>query len=637
MIKLKKRILSLILVLVMILSLAMTGCDKDESSNKDEDTKTTQSPDNGADSDDAKNDEDNGDNSGNKDDTDDNDDLLSRYNYEGLTFDEFTNTLFDEILTSDAVNLNYLLVDPEGYGLTNIPTDLGEYSKEYYTREIAHSQLILDTLEKYNYDELTREQQLTYDMIKSSCGNDYMVEGMEYYFSCLGPSLGVQANLPLIMCEYHWYDASYIDKYLTILDNVDEYFEQVCQFEKEKSEAGLFMSDDMADATIKQCETFIANPDTNLLITNFNEKIDEFEGLSDEQKAQYKAKNEKIVKEGVIPAYENIISTLTSLKGTGKNPGGLAGFEKGKEYYEYLLRTNIGVDKTVDEIAEEVDKAISSNLLALNTMVLFNPDLVSGELSMEIGYTDPEEILSILKKAVLADFPDIGEVEYTLTAFDESLEDFVSPAMYFLPPVDQPTVNAIYINNKYLSESGSIFTTLAHEGFPGHLYQYVFSFKEGHNPLRRQLAAKGISEGWATYVEMHSYSYSDLDPAMAKLMKTNSVLSLLIQARTDIGVNYEGWTLEQMAEYLDDYFELDDATLKELYIQLIESPGNTLSYICGYLEYVNLEEIAREGLGDNFVMKEYTEFILTNGFVPFSKMEQLIKEEFIPTHTSATE
>lgn len=625
--KLRQRILSLLLVLIMVFSMVVTGCDKKDDDSSDDNNQTTQS-----------NDEKNN-NSDDKDNTDDNtdkDDLLSRYNYEGLTFDEFADQLFEEAVTSDAINVNYLLVDPEGYGIKDYPDDLGEYNKDYFTREIAHSKLILDTLEKYDYDKLNREQQLTYDMIKTSCSNDHMVEGMEYYFSCLGPSLGIQANLPLILCEYHWYDKSYIDKYLTVLDSVDDYFEQICVFEEEKSAAGLFMSDDMADATIKQCETFIANPDKNLLITNFNEKIDKFEGLTDKEKSDYKSKNDKIVKEVVFPAYQNIIDTLTDLKGTGTNPGGLAGFEKGKTYYEYLLRCNIGVDKTVDEIKEEIDKAISSNLLSLNAMILFNPSLATGELSMEIGYTDPEEILKLLKKAVLADFPDIGDVEYTITSFDESLEDFVSPAMYFLPPVDQPTVNPIYINNKYLAESGSIFTTLAHEGFPGHLYQYVFSMKENHHPLRRQLAATGLSEGWATYVEIHSYTYSDLDPAMAKLLATNTVLSLLIQARADIGVNYEGWTMKEMDEYLDDYFDLDDETLKELYIQLIESPGNTLSYICGYLEYINLEKIAKDALGDKYEMKAFTEFILKNGFVPFNKMQELMETEFIPAHQTAT-
>ncbi|MBQ3060928.1 MAG: DUF885 domain-containing protein [Lachnospiraceae bacterium] len=612
--KLKQRITSLLLVLVMVFSIMVTGCDKKDNDSSDDKSQTTETPEEKNDNDDT--------------------DLLSRYNYEGLSFDEFTEELFKESITSDAVNVNYLLVDPEGYGIKEYPNNLGEYSKEYFTREIAHSKLILETLEKYDYNELNKEQQLTYDMIKASCGNDHMVEGMEYYFSCLGPSLGIQANLPLILCEYHWYNKSYIDKYLTILDTVDDYFQQICTFEKEKSEAGLFMSDDMADATIKQCETFIANTDNNLLITNFNEKIDKYEGLTDKEKSDYKAKNEKIVKETVLPAYQNIIDTLTSLKGTGTNPGGLSGFEKGKVYYEYLLRCNIGVDKTVEEIKKEVDSAISSNLIALNAMVLFNPDLASGDLSMEIGYTDPEEILKILKKAVLADFPDIGDVEYTITSFDESLEEFVSPAMYFLPPVDQPTVNSIYINNKYLEESGSIFTTLAHEGFPGHLYQYVFSARENHNPLRRQLAPNGLSEGWATYVEMHSYSYSDLDPNMAKLLATNNVLSLLIQARADIGVNYEGWTIEEMEEYLDDYFDLNEDVLKELYIQLIESPGNTLSYICGYLEYVNLEKMVSEALGDNYKKKDFTEFILITGFVPFSKMKQLLEEEFIPSHSS---
>jgi len=262
--KLKQRIISLLLVFIMVFSIMVTGCDKKENDSSDDKSQTTETPEEKNDNDDT--------------------DLLSHYNYEGLSFDEFTEELFKESITSDAVNVNYLLVDPEGYGIKEYPNDLGEYSKEYFTREIAHSKLILETLEKYDYNELNKEQQLTYDMIKASCGNDHMVEGMEYYFSCLGPSLGIQANLPLILCEYHWYNKSYIDKYLTILDTVDDYFQQICTFEKEKSEAGLFMSDDMADATIKQCETFIANTDNNLLITNFNEKIDKYEGLTDKEK-----------------------------------------------------------------------------------------------------------------------------------------------------------------------------------------------------------------------------------------------------------------------------------------------------------------------------------------------------------------
>ncbi len=618
MIKLKKRLLSLLLIMVMALSLALTGCSEDSDNSKDDNPKATQTTDNNS-----------------SKDTPDyykiKEELAKEYKYEEMTFDEFTKALSIEGMTGDAVSLNSLLVDPKGYGITEYTKDLGEYNKAYYTREIAHSELILDSLKNYNYEELNKEQQLTYDLIESTHRHDSMMEGMEYYFSCLGPSLGIQANLPLILCEYHWYDKSYIDSYFVILEDVRDYFTQISTFEKEKSAAGLFMSDAMADATIKQCKTFIENPDTNVLITNFNEKIDKYEGLTDKERKDYKAKNEKLVKESVLPAYEDLIKTLEALKGTGVNDGGLAGFPEGKKYYEYSLKTNIGVDKSVDEITAQIDKAITANMVALNAAILFNPDLASDEEAMEIGYTDPEEILRILQKEILADFPDIGEVSYTITSFDKALEDFVSPAMYFLPPIDRETVNSIYINDKYLEESGSIFTTLAHEAFPGHLYQYVYATKEKHNPLRRQLAPNGLSEGWATYVEMMSYRYSDLNPDMANLLAINNVLSLLIQARADIGVNYEGWTLEEMSNYLADYFELDEETEKELYLQLIEVPGNTLSYICGYLEYKELENTAKTALGDKFVMAKYTEFILKTGFVPFDKMEKLILEEFVPS------
>ena len=60
-------------------------------------------------------------------------------------------------------------------------------------------------------------------------------------------------------------------------------------------------------------------------------------------------------------------------------------------------------------------------------------------------------------------------------------KDFLSPAFYLTPPLDTGSPNVIYINRATSHSNLELFTTLSHEGFPGHLYQTVFS--EGHSLL----------------------------------------------------------------------------------------------------------------------------------------------------------
>ena len=60
-------------------------------------------------------------------------------------------------------------------------------------------------------------------------------------------------------------------------------------------------------------------------------------GLSDQEKADYKAKNKKAIDEHFVPAYERLITGLEGLKGKGTNDKGLYYYPEGRKYYEYLV------------------------------------------------------------------------------------------------------------------------------------------------------------------------------------------------------------------------------------------------------------------------------------------------------------
>ena len=125
------------------------------------------------------------------------------------------------------------------------------------------------------------------------------------------------------------------------------------------------------------------------------------------------------------------------------------------------------------------------------------------------------------------------------------------------------------------------FTTLAHEGFPGHLYQTIISYQSGLPAIRSILNYPGYVEGWATYVEMMSYHYAALREDAATLLALNQSALLSLYASTDIGIHYDGWSLADTIKFWNDYGISDPDTIAEIYRYIISEPANYLPLLCG--------------------------------------------------------
>ena len=228
---------------------------------------------------------------------------------EQAAFDEFANELFVKKVQEDSITLNYTLSKPEDYGITDVTPTLGEFGVKASKQAIAEAENINQRLEEFEYSALTNEQQLTYDILEDYYRISDDEEDFLLYGEALGNTTGIQAQLPILLSEYNIADKEDVENYLDLLLTVDDYFQQIEDYEREKSDAGLFMSDHNADNIISQCEDFIKNPDDNLLITIFEDRIDSFDWLSEKEKKSFKKENIEAVKNAVIPAYENLIHT----------------------------------------------------------------------------------------------------------------------------------------------------------------------------------------------------------------------------------------------------------------------------------------------------------------------------------------
>lgn len=541
-------------------------------------------------------------------------------------FDKFLNELFIEQVQTDTLSLNYALSNPEKYGIHQAEVSLGEYSAKQMNKRLLDSENYLKQLHSFPYSELTKEQKLTYDILRKYLELDLISGNILYYNESLGPTTGIQAQLPILLAEYNFYSKKDIDQYIALLPCVYSYFKGIATFEKEKAEQGLFMSDAVADSIISQCSAFIANPENNFLIEYFNEKISQYDGLSQEEIEAYQNANKEGVLQYVIPAYELLINVLSDLKGSGTNESGLYYFPKGKEYYECLTRYKTGSSKSMKEIAAMLDREIADGILDITTLSLTDASIMEKYLSFSsFPLTDPEEILSDLRNDILVDFPEPIDVNCEIKYVHQSLADHLSPAMYLVPAMDNYKNNNIYINGNDTNTLAYIYTTVAHEGYPGHLYQCVYFRDKNPAPIRNIMNFLGYDEGWATYVEMYSYHISGIDANLAKFLECNNRVILCMYARTDIGIHYEGWTKEKVINYITKFIG-DEDIAETIYQTLLEEPAIYLPYAVGYLEIKEMRERAEKTLSENFVAKDFHKFLLDIGPAQFGVINKYLDQ-----------
>lgn len=543
---------------------------------------------------------------------------------------ELIDEMFEKWVTSDSLMLNYMLADPSRFGIVPPKPTYGEVTSPASIAENREeTRDFSERLGEIAYGELDAEQQLIYDSIKRNLDLSKFMEGKDdyyYYTSEINPGNGLQTILPVLLAEFVFRTADDIETYLQLLEDTRRFFGDMIEVERVRSEKGFFMNDANVDTVIANCESFVENREDNPLILTFNEKIDGFEGLTAEEREQFKARNKESVLGNVLSAYDDLIAAMRELRGKGANKGGLSSLPDGEKYAEMYLKLITGSDKTPAQVDELLVEQLDSTMARMGDLVKGNIDVYQEILRRYpdlIPEESPKAYLDKLEQAMKKDFPPIKPVRYVTHEVHESLEEFLNPAFYFTPALDSFDDNVIYINKSKITGTLSLFTVLGHEGYPGHLYQTVYFLQKSPHPVRRVLEPGGYSEGWASYVEMISYSYAGLNETEAEIMRISRVYELLLTCRIDLCVNALGWDQKRLGEYLD-LQEITDT--EELFNQLVGDPLVFLKYGLGYLEFEALLEEARTALGGDFVLMEFHRFILDLGPAPFALIRARMHE-----------
>ena len=539
-------------------------------------------------------------------------------------FRQYTREVFCQEISSDLVSLHYTLKEPEKYGISGAPAVFGEFTVD--SAQIKAACENMETaLTAFSYDDLNIQNRITYDIL------EYYLEAAEesadylLYDEPLGLVSGVQTQLPVILSEYQFYDRGDVEDYLKLMQSTPDYIDSLIQFERQKSEAGLFMADYAADTVIEQCSAFLEMGDGNYLYSTFSDRIAGLDELTEEEKSDYIEDNALMMEDCVYPAYQTLLAAVEELKGTGQNEKGLCYLPEGKAYYEMVVRQSTGTEQTVRELEDLARRQIVEDLEAMESIVGITRG-EAQETAASMGKSDAELILSELREGISAAFPEYPDTALEVKYVPEAMEEHLSPAFYMIPAIDNTQENVIYINQAQMGDDLTLFTTLAHEGFPGHLYQTVFYEGTDPDPVRNLFSFGGYVEGWATYAEMCSYYLTPLSKEQATLLQKNASIILALYALADMGIHYEGWSRMDAVAFFSNYGITDADTVERIYELIIGSPGNYLKYYIGYVQFLELKKEWVREEKEEFSQIKFHEAVLTVGPAPFDIVEEYMWE-----------
>lgn len=573
------------------------------------------------------------------------------------SFSAFLDEFYKEYVTSDSLSFHYTVSQPEKLHLETPAPSLGQFGQASLLASNDIATQYLDRLHRFSKETLEPTEQFTYDLVEYALENSVLPEEAVLYDTPLGPSTGLQTQLPVLLAEYRFSSLKDVEDYFLLLADMPRYFSELCAFEEARSAAGTGSCAEVLSRILLQCNAFVEDPGNNFLIESFKDRLAVLPELTAEQTAELCIRNQNLVFTKVIPAYEQLIETLRSLMDTSVPAVGLAAYPAGADYYESLVKSNTGSDKSMEELEQMLQQALTEHMRTM--AVLYQSKTLQTELTeyMKQGLslqsdlpgtptatpksstpdtdtnTHPvsstahsSKVLQQLQTTICNDFPVPAEASFRVEAVHPSLEDFISPAFYLVPPFDRYTENVIYINDAKCSIV-SLYSTLAHEGYPGHLYQNTYFAATAPHPVRTLLNFTGYDEGWGTYAELYSYQYADCSEELRQFLIAEQTAGLCLYSLSDIRIHYRGEDINTVSAFLQEY-GFSPETAEEIFYTQLAEPGIYLPYSVGYLEICELRDLYLELEETDASLLPFHTFFLTTGPAPFGMLKKALLAEF---------
>ncbi|MDY4493936.1 MAG: DUF885 family protein [Erysipelotrichaceae bacterium] len=532
-------------------------------------------------------------------------------------FDAYLDTIFDELVSDNYLYMHFNVADYKAMGIEKPEVGFGHIVYGVDQEEFNKTEKQLEDLLAFDYDSLSLRQQYDYDLLHYSlletlCGLEYSKYNL-IFSSSSQFSDGIITNL----MEFAIYDEESEEDFLAVLKDVPNYINEAIEYSKQQSNDGLYHSDDMLDEEISYIDNLISSNGKSIY-----EHYKEYD-IYPEVK--------ELVENEVIPAFVTLKEYLNTLYGKTKSDKlALTKINNGYAEYTYITNTSNNGDmyaiytQLIEVYSDWVNNFI--NAYQNNEHILEDyEDFLNDDKAINLS---AEDMLEYLRNNSSKRYEYLEDANYVVSSLDTLGDSTLG--YYVSPPIDNLNQNVIRVNAKINNEDYdqmSVFEVMAHEGFPGHLYQNIYFQQKNPHKFRATQSFIGYTEGYADLAAMDAIDMLNVDDEYKAVAKLNSITfnSHLLLSIVDLGVNYFGWDVNTIGNKLEKLF-LDKAIAQPLYDMVVAMPGTFVRYGVGYVSHLNLRKKAMDELGDKFDFVAYDRVIIENGPLPFAILEGVVED-----------
>ena len=532
---------------------------------------------------------------------------------DSVSFARYTDLYCRQLLSQDTLSLHYVLADPKTYGMDCDTVTLGSFPSGESKEAMAALENQRSVLSSFDPRHLSEEAALTLSIMTWQNSLEKKLQEGFIFWEQPSSSLGIQAQLPILFAEYEFFRQEDIATYFQLLSDTDRYLAEYLAWIRKKASMGCTPARETLSALIDQCRDFLGDQSRrHFLQTVFESRCRKCGFVSEEDFPYLADAHFSLLKDHVFKAYLDLISGFEAMYAQAGDAAGLSFFTGGREYYEAFVQYTCGTDLTLKDIRLRLYTQLLSDIEAIKKL-----DISSLNEDTVCDHMNAGDMLTELSSLSSSYFPAGPAASWTLKEVDPELAAYASPAFYMVPPIDNLTENTIYLNPRENLSGFSLYTTLAHEGFPGHLYQNTYYYTQNPSLIRRLLSFGGYTEGWATYTESLICELTGKKWEGARVYWLDRSLNLCIASLLDISIHGDGWDMDKTLRFLSDFGITDQSSGKELYQYIIENPGNYLRYYLGCLSFLDLRAECLRDLGERFDLTAFHQAVLDTGPCPF--------------------
>lgn len=518
------------------------------------------------------------------------------------------------LLHADDPLLNQFFTDPPCAGFETTVADWQSYDFNRIKNADDTLKAFRNELFTIKRDSLNASEKESYDILKYALRDDEIPLENLYYLSTnpLGAYDGEIVD-PLLTL-YFWEIRRENDakSCINLLRTLNEHAQAMLEFEKQRQEKGYGIT--IAELTLSLTNTrnSLAESDFNFLSDSLIAKL---EDAAIPDKEEYIAIVQKEANQALTAYFETLITGLEKLTIRQKDGAVLADLPDGKAYYKALIYERSGFaepEKYFAYLQKMSDKAYAT----LNKYA----ESVDLEALFATGadYTaidNPHALIEYFRQMTADDFPPIKDIDYEMITLPTEF-GYLLPgvgAFYLVGALDDPkAAQHMMLNGSY---SPAEFTTVAHEAYPGHMYQHLYACQL-HLPLFRHLLSFiDYTEGYAKYIEKYITRFAnDEKAALALRAYDEYIYAFLLQA--EYHLHYLG---EDIMNELTQVFG-DEASARAICEQLQFSPGAFIPYFVGSA----LIEDLYDDVKGKMSLREFHTELVNHGAIPLNLLKEII-------------